>query len=368
MHKITRNAILGLVIVTTGTGALIAQPASSPPQVPGAAITSAAPAAVSTTAPPPKIRFATPVYDFGKVKCGLMVKYSYVFTNIGGQTLEISAVQPGCGCTTAGEWTRKVEPGQTGSVAIQFNSLNFNGPVLKTVSIRCNDPAVPQTVLQLRGTVWRPIDFVPQNAVMNLPPDLPNASTVVKVINNTEEKVTLSPPEVNNRSFVASLSTNVPGKEYQITVSTVPPLPPGNIQAQITVRTSSTNTPVLTIPLWVNVQPAVVVMPPQVALPPAPLQARTAPSITIQNNSTNALVLSDAIVNAPGVEVQVNTLQTGKVYSVTLAFPQGFELPHGRLTEFSVRSSSSQMPLIKVPVTQAPRPVPAAPSPQAAAH
>jgi hypothetical protein len=314
----------------------------------------------------PKIQFATPIYDFGKVKSGELVKYSYVFTNTGDRTLEITQVQPGCGCTTAGEWTKKVETNQTGQVPIQFNSANFNGQVLKTVTVRCNDPAQANgVVLQLKGTIWRPIDYIPQYAVLNLPPDVQTASTVVKIVNNTEEPITLSPPEVNNRSFTATLATNNPGKEYQITVNTVPPLPAGTVQAMITVKTSSTNMAVLNIPLWVNVQPAVMVMPPQISLLPPPLQTKTTPAITIQNNSTNSLVLSDPAINIPGVEVQLNTMQTGRVYSATLTFPQGFEIPAGRPVEFTVKSSLAQMPLIKVPVMQIPRPLtpPLAPAP-----
>ena len=41
----------------------------------------------------PKIQFATPIYDFGKVKSGEAVKYTYVFTNMGGATLQVSNVQ-----------------------------------------------------------------------------------------------------------------------------------------------------------------------------------------------------------------------------------------------------------------------------------
>jgi hypothetical protein len=359
MHRITRNAVLGLIIMTTGAVVVCAQPAPSAPPP--------APAVVSTTAAPPKIQFATPVYDFGRVKAGDPVTYSYMFTNIGGQTLEISAVHPGCGCTTAGEWTKKVEPGQTGRVPIQFHSPSVSGPVLKTVSVTCNDPAAPQTVLQFKGMVWRPIDIIPQNAVLTIPPDLPSVSTTVKVINNSEEMVTLSPPEVNNASFVVTLTTNTPGKEYQIHVATIPSLSAGYVQAQVTVKTSSTNMPVLTFPVLVTVQPAIVMSPPQVVLPSAPLQAPTSPAITIQNNSTNELTLSDPAINAPGVEFQINALQPGKVYSVKMVFPQGFELPHGQPVEFSIKSSNPKMPLLKVPVTQLPRPV-APQAPQAAAH
>src|ERR1035437_8271517 len=60
----------------------------------------------------PKILFATPVYDFGQIKGGEVVKYTYVFTNVGDRMLEVTAVQTSCG-TTAGEWTRQVEPGMS---------------------------------------------------------------------------------------------------------------------------------------------------------------------------------------------------------------------------------------------------------------
>ena len=75
----------------------------------------------------PRIQFATPVHDFGRIKGGEVVKYTYVFTNAGQQVLEVTAVQASCGCTTAGDWSRQVEPGQTGSIPIEFNSGSFNG-------------------------------------------------------------------------------------------------------------------------------------------------------------------------------------------------------------------------------------------------
>jgi hypothetical protein len=337
------------------------------PLVPAGAVAPQAPATAPTASGGvgPKIQFAEPVYDFGRIKAGDVIKYSYIFTNTGDQTLEITGVQPGCGCTTACEWSHTVAPGQTGQVPIQFNSHNFNGQVVKTITVRCNDPAQASLMLQLKGTIWRPLEYIPQYAVMNLAPDVESASATVRIVNHTEEVVDLSPPEVNNPGFKVSLATNAPGKEYQLTVTSVPPLPPGTLQAQITVKTTSTNTPVLTIPLWVNVQPAITIMPPTITLPPGPLPTRTTPSITIQCNSTNSLTLSEPSINVPGVEVQVNTLQAGRLYTVALVFPQGFELPEGQLAQFTASCSLPKMPLLKVPITQMPKP--AAPPPPVAA-
>ena len=62
------------------------------------------------------MQFATPLYDFGRMKAGDPVKYTYLFTNTGDRLLLLNSVQPQCGCTTAGDWTKQVEPGQTGSI------------------------------------------------------------------------------------------------------------------------------------------------------------------------------------------------------------------------------------------------------------
>ena len=305
----------------------------------------------------PRISFANAVHDFGKVRSGEVVKFNYAFTNTGNETLEITAVQPSCGCTAAGDWTRRVEPGQTGIIPIQFNALNYNGPVLKTVSVVSNDKTVPTTVLQLKGTIWRPVDVLPQFAVLNIPPDQPEASTTVRILNNMDEPLTVYPPVITNRAFNAELRTNTPGKEFHLVVTSVPPLSPGNVQGTITLKTSSTNFPIVTVNVWANIQPQILVMPPQVTLPAGPLPNAISPTITMQNNSTNPLSITGPETALPGVDVDLRETLPGRQFQATLKFPQGFELPGGTLTSLVFKSNNPKLPQIKVPVAQMPRQV-----------
>lgn len=306
----------------------------------------------------PKLKFATPVYDFGRLRSGEVLKYSYVFTNTGPEMIEITHVQPSCGCTAAGEWTRKVEPGQTGSIPIQFNSANFNGPVFKTVTVMSTDKGQSTSVLQLKGTVWRPVDVSPQFAVLNIPPDVPSATASVRIVNNMEEPLVLSPPESNNRVFTAELKTNVPGKEFQVVVTgTRPPTTTGNIQGLVTLKSSSTNMPIVTVNVWANIQPHVLVMPPQLTLPPPPLAASISPRVTIQNNTTNTLSVSDPVLSLDGVKVELTEPQPGKQFLATLTFPQGFEIPAGQQPALTLKCSNTNLPLITVPIRQLPRQV-----------
>ena len=67
--------------LTNAAAAAAPSPATSVPPLLSATASVAAAAGVSG----PKMQFATPIYDFGKVKSGELVKYTYVFTNAGAR-------------------------------------------------------------------------------------------------------------------------------------------------------------------------------------------------------------------------------------------------------------------------------------------
>ena len=144
MNIVTKNLVLAISIISLGS----AMAGDNPTPTPTAE-------AASTIAGGPKIQFATPTYDAGKVTAGTLIKYTFAFTNTGTEMLEVTAVQPQCGCTTAGDWTHKVAPGQTGSIPVQVNSANMNGTMTKNVTVTCNDKTQPSTVVHLMFTIWK---------------------------------------------------------------------------------------------------------------------------------------------------------------------------------------------------------------------
>lgn len=302
-----------------------------------------------------KIIFATPVYDFGKVRSGEVVKYTYVFTNVGGAMLQVSNVQVSCGCTTAGEWSRQVEPGKIGSIPIQFNSTGFGGAVGKTITVSCNDTNQPSVVLQINGNVWRPIDVTPQFAVLNLTASAPSNATIVRIVNNEEAPLTLSTPECNNQAFATELRTNQPGKEFEMVIKTASPIT-ASVQAPITLKTSSTNMPLINITAWANMQQEIMVMPSQISLSTAPLTSAMSTTVSIRNTGTNTLTLSEPTVNDKKVDLQLREIEAGRFFTLTANFPLGFEVAQGQPLELSLKSNHPQFPIIKVPVVQPARP------------
>ena len=346
MNRGTVIRALAFSMLAAGTAIWAAeQPATPVPAAPGA-----------TNVIGPKIQFETMVHDFGRAKSGDQVKYTYIFTNVGDQLLELSGVQA-CGCITA-DWTKKVEPGQTGTVPIGFNSTGYGGPITKTIVVTCNDKTNPRPVLQFKGTVWKPIDVNPPIAGFNLTADSPLTSATVLITNNLPEPITLSAPQCSNPAFAVELKTNQPGKEFRLVITPVSPLPSGSAQAQITLKTSSTNMAVIAITAFANVQPAITINPPQIVLPAAPLAQPETNTISLIDNSTNAMALSEPTVNAPGVDVQLREVQPGHQFEVALIFPQGFEIAPGQKAELSIKSSLPLVPALKVPILQAPRPAP----------
>ena len=187
MNRRTISLALASLLLTLGKVIwAAAPPVPTPPAMPPPA------APATTNGIGPKIRFETTMHDFGKVKSGEVAKYTYAFTNGGDQVLELSGVQA-CGCITA-EYTKRVEPGQTGSIPIRFNSGGYGGPITKTIIVTCNDRSNSRPMLQFKGVVWRPIDVIPQFVVLNLTADAPLAAATVLITNNLPEPVDFFPP------------------------------------------------------------------------------------------------------------------------------------------------------------------------------
>jgi len=306
----------------------------------------------------PRIKFDNDVFDAGKATAGQPLNHSFIFTNVGNQTLEVTKVNPTCGCTVAGTWTKKVEPGETGTIPISVNvNQAWNGQMMKTVTVESNDKSRPGPAsISVKFNVWKPIEINQQYVFLNIPPESTNeVSTIVRIDNNTEQPFDLYDVQSSTPAIALQVKTNEAGKHYELLVKAMPPFKQGNnASGQISGKTTSTNMPSLAIGATVNVMPVININPPQVVLEAAPFTNVVHKPVTIQYTGSKSFHLSNPVFSAKGVDVELNESQPGKVFTVTLTFPPGFE-SNGRPMELTLDSSSPQMPLIKVPVNQLPR-------------
>ena len=327
------------------------------------ALAGPAPAVMATDSP--RIEFASTVHDFGKIKLGDVVKHSFVFTNTGKALLEISDVRPGCGCTTAGTWDKKVEPGKTGIIPLQFNSLGFSGTVTKSATVTCNDPAHTNVVLRLIAAIWKPIEVTPSMVLFSLSDEVQtNITKVIRITNHLEEPLVLSDLVNTNRSFRAELKTVKPGKEFDLEITALPPFTARTTLAPIRLKTSSPQMASISVSAYAMVQPAVSASPEQLWIPATPIKSPVKSSLLIRNVGTHVVTLSEPRANVPGVEVKLVETQPGRLFSLQVSFATGFKMEADQKVEIAVNSTNPRHPVIRVPVFQqaAPRPISSVPN------
>lgn len=102
----------------------------------------------------PKIEFETIKYNYGTIKEGDHVKYTFKFKNTGKGNLIISNASASCGCTVPEYTEEPVKPGDSGEVRVDFNSAGKAADieVFKTVTVITNTTP-NKTVLSLHGFI-----------------------------------------------------------------------------------------------------------------------------------------------------------------------------------------------------------------------
>jgi hypothetical protein len=110
----------------------------------------------------PFIVFKLLVYKYGTALQGEMVSAPFTFTNNGKAPLEISKVQPSCGCTATRLEKTVYEPGESGVIEARFNTSHFQGEVRKGIRVQTNDYRNPELLLSLEGRITPLLEIQPR--------------------------------------------------------------------------------------------------------------------------------------------------------------------------------------------------------------
>jgi hypothetical protein len=108
----------------------------------------------ATAANAPVAKFEKESHDFGKIKEGDKVSYDFKFTNTGKSPLIITNARATCGCTTPIWPKAPVKPGESGVIAVTFNSAGKSGLQDKQITHTAKtQPA--ETIVHLIGEVLK---------------------------------------------------------------------------------------------------------------------------------------------------------------------------------------------------------------------
>jgi len=88
---------------------------------------------------PGKIEFFEEIHNFGTLKEGEIVVYSFQFRNTGGMPFHLTRVEAGCGCLSVKYSKEAISSLAVSTVDVVFNSAGEWGNQVKTVEIEASN-------------------------------------------------------------------------------------------------------------------------------------------------------------------------------------------------------------------------------------
>ncbi len=109
---------------------------------------------------PPTLALETATLPLGDVPNGRIVERDVTLTNNGDAPLVIESLTTSCGCTTATLDSMTIAPQATATLRIAFDSgahgPDLRGELLRQVILVSNDPARPETIVELTANITDP--------------------------------------------------------------------------------------------------------------------------------------------------------------------------------------------------------------------
>ena len=99
-----------------------------------------------------KFVFSEEIHNFGALKAGEVVSFTFIFKNGGTKPLTITGFESGCGCTEVKVPNKTIEPGQEGQIEVIYNSAGEVGKQLKIITLFSNADQ-PKKQLYIRANI-----------------------------------------------------------------------------------------------------------------------------------------------------------------------------------------------------------------------
>mgnify|MGYP002629110659 FL=1 len=190
----------------------------------------------------PAIQVEPSSIDFGTLPQEEARTTTVVISNVGGAPLILDEVESMCGCTVATPDKMALEPGESTSLVITFNSKKFQGTQHKLVRIHSNDAAEPIFEIDVNAFVKVPLVFTPGNKMLGFGRLRAADATprVVKIESTDDLAVEIEPVRVNEDLLKVTIRGTKSGlpSEKEIIVELADGVPPGTIREILSFRTN----------------------------------------------------------------------------------------------------------------------------------
>ncbi len=203
------------------------------------------------------------VFDFGTVLEHQPAVGEFTIKNVGDAPLTIAS-KSSCGCTVATRPKSPLAPGEETRFTITYSTKRA-GKANKKITLTTNDPTQPTTVINVVGEVKAVFTAAPSSMIIFRDAQVDSRDTVVTRLTNSYTKpVQLKLKDDPKRDkFAVELKEIKPGMEYELQVTTLPPLVKGLNRTTVVLETGLPEAPTLEYDVTANVRPRVAFVPPQ---------------------------------------------------------------------------------------------------------
>jgi hypothetical protein len=204
----------------------------------------------------PKAQIADDYWYFGHVPEGTKVVHDYWIRNVGGDTLHIVKVTPGCGCTGTRMTSDIIPAGDSARLRVIFDSKNIHGKVVKDVNVMTDDPENPYMTVRFFAVLTTDKPEVTVEPAVAVFPEADAKSlklkTTLQLHNVSDTSVELSIVDLPSPEFSAMFSRDKipPGGNSKLEIlMQEPPEQPGIIGTSMTIEYSGKEKDRITIPI-----------------------------------------------------------------------------------------------------------------------
>jgi len=205
-------------------------------------------------------------YDFGVMERGTTSSHAFVIKNEGRGPLRLEKGETSCKCTLSELTNGSLSPGESTEITLEWTPKEYEPVFHQTAEIRTNDPLTPILTLTIRGKVIQSVRTSPESIALGSIPLNKPTLTEVKLFSYADHPLEVTEIEWALEEIASYFSAEVVDMPREV-VETDPDakggklvkiriesgLPLGPINQKIRLTTNLLESPVIEVPLTMNV-------------------------------------------------------------------------------------------------------------------
>ena len=267
----------------------------------------------------PHIVFDAMHHDFGKIQGDAKVTHIFKVSNQGKAYLNITRLNPSCGCTSTvlGKWS--LAPGESTDIEATFNPKGFHGISRKSIQVISDDPSNPTQTLTFEAEVVR--DITPstesvffQDLVRTTPR---KASVKLEATNGKPVQITgIKANDAPWLSFATRQAGNDAWIDFTLDGRKIPAVKQMGAD-MVTVSTSSASVPTIVLAVQWDIRPTITVEPVRVAWVEPAGAAHTA-TLTLKQKDGKPFRVLTAKASNPFLQVTLGDKGSATTHKFTV--------------------------------------------------